>query len=307
MATSIDIESIRKFKSLELLATQVVEGFITGLHKSPFHGFSVEFAEHRLYNTGESTRNIDWKLYARTEKLFVKKYEEETNLRCQIVIDTSSSMRFPKASNSAFSKLEYSIYCAASIMQLLRKQRDAVGLSLFDKEINLHTPAKSSPAHHRFLLDQLEQLLPEKQVHKTTSTVEVLHQIAEALPRRSLVVIFSDMLDSNMDNQDELFLALQHLRHNKHELILFHTIDRDKELSFNYENRPYTFEDLETGEQIKLHPNSVRNAYVDAAKTYYKNLKYRCAQYHIDFMKSDVSNGFETDLRSFLIKRSRLY
>ncbi len=208
MSKTIQRGKLAQFGNLEILAKQVVEGFITGLHKSPFHGFSVEFAEHRLYNKGESTRHIDWKLYGRTEKLFTKKYEEETNLRCQLVIDCSSSMLYPADKDE--NKLEFSVYAAASIIELLRKQRDAVGISLFTDKLNIHTPAKSSQRHHRYLYSEMEKLLTqyEKGTNETASTVECLHQIAEQCHQRSLIVIFSDLLDDPA-KLDEFFQALQ--------------------------------------------------------------------------------------------------
>ena len=209
---SIDKALLADFGNLELLAKQVVEGFITGLHKSPFHGFSVEFAEHRIYNPGESTRHIDWKLYGRTDKLFTKKYEEETNLRCQLLIDCSSSMFFPK---DGLSKFEFSVYAAASLIELLKRQRDAVGLSLFNEKLELHTQAKSSLSHHRYLYSELEERLRAyaEQTKKATNTVQLLHDIAELTHRRSLVVIFSDLFD-DPSRLDELFQALNHLKHN---------------------------------------------------------------------------------------------
>ncbi|PCH69193.1 MAG: DUF58 domain-containing protein [Bacteroidetes bacterium] len=302
---NIDLKQIQQFGGLELLARQVVEGFITGLHKSPLHGFSVEFAEHRQYNKGESTRHIDWKLLARTEKLFVKRYEEETNLRCQIVMDHSSSMYYPE--DAEFNKLEFSTYAAASLVHLLRKQRDAVGLSVFSEGIELHTPAKSSSVHHKFLFNELEKLMASTEKKKNTLAVNALHEIAENIHKRSLVMIFSDMMDNSENSEDELFSALQHLRHNKHEVILFHVTDKKTELDFQFENRPYTFVDTESGEEVKVHPNRVKETYVKSIHNYKKELKLRCTQYHIDFVEADISEGFEQVLKSYLIKRSRLY
>lgn len=307
----IDRQRIRQFGHLEFLAKQVVEGFITGLHKSPFHGFSVEFAEHRLYNTGESTRHIDWKLYARTEKLFVKRYEEETNLRCQIVIDTSSSMYYPEIPANdpeKFNKIKFSAYAAASLIQLLRKQRDAVGLSHFAEAVDLHTPAKSSSVHHSFLYDQLERMLdaPIQEAQSKTFAVDALHEIADKVHRRSLVVIFSDMLD-NSEKTDDLFSALQHLRHNKHEVILFHVVDKKRELDFNFENRPYTFVDIETGEQVKLNPNQVKETYLEQMNAFKHELKMKCGQYRIDFVEADIQEGFNQVLLQYLIKRQKMY
>lgn len=308
---NIERQYIQQFGHLEFLAKQVVEGFITGLHKSPFHGFSVEFAEHRLYNSGESTRHIDWKLYARTEKLFVKRYEEETNLRCHIVLDTSSSMYYPEVnieSPDEFNKAKFSTYAAASLIQLLRRQRDAVGLSTFNEKVDLHTRAKSSASHHAFLYDHLEKVLNATQADTQTKTsaVDALHEIAEKIHRRSLVVIFSDMMD-NSDREEELFNALQHLRHNKHEVILFHVVDKAKELDFQFDNRPYTFIDIETGDQVKLNPNQVKDFYLKQMGKYKHDLKMKCGQYRIDFVEADIQEGFNNVLLQYMIKRAKMY
>lgn len=302
----IDRSKLAKFGNIELLAKQVVEGFITGLHKSPFHGFSVEFAEHRLYNKGESTRHIDWKLYGRTEKLFTKKYEEETNLRCQIVIDCSSSMLFPMDEEQT--KLSFSIYTAASLIELLKRQRDAVGISLFTDKLDLHTSAKSSTRHHMYLYSELEQHLKKyAQATKTsTATIQSLHDIAELTHKRSLVVIFSDLLE-DPEKQDEFFQALQHLKHNKHEVIVFHTIDKRKEIDFELENRPYNLIDMETGESVKLQPNQFKETYKKSIEAYFKNIELKCADYKIDFMAADINNGYHDVLLKYLLKRQKLH
>ncbi|MCB0733732.1 MAG: DUF58 domain-containing protein [Flavobacteriales bacterium] len=288
-------------ENLELLARQVVEGFITGLHKSPYHGFSVEFAEHRQYNSGESVRNIDWKLYARTERLYVKRFEEETNLRCRILIDQSGSMYFP---DSGLSKLQFSILGAASIMHLMKMQRDAVGLTLFDSTIQTQTEVRSSGSHHIQLLQFLTQLYQTKSGNSGTGLVDTLHEIAERIHRRSMVIIFSDMFDSN--DPDAVFDALQHLKYNKHEVILFHTQHAPMELEFDYQNRPYTFQDSETGERIRLFPSEVREAYVDRMNQFHRELKFRAAQYRIDLIEADVSKPIDQILIPFLVKRQRM-
>ncbi len=297
-----------KFENLELLAQQVVEGFLTGLHKSPFHGFSVEFSEHRLYNTGESTRHIDWKLYARSDKLFVKRFEEETNLRCRLIIDQSSSMFFP---NPQFSlqrpnKLSFSVLCAAAIMNILKKQRDAVGLSLFSDKVHLHTSEKTSRTHHQFLLHQMEEVLAKNEQLKSSMVTDALHQIAENIHQRSLVILFSDMMD-NSEHSDELFSALQHLKFNKHEVILFHVLDQSKEIAFDYDNRPYKFVDMETAEEVKLSPSQIKQRYVEASEQFLHQLKMKCSHYQIDFIKVDINEGFETVLMNYLRKRSKLH
>ena len=250
-------------ENLELLARQVVEGFIIGLHKSPFHGFSVEFAEHRLYNPGESSRHLDWKVYARTGKMFVKRYEEETNLRCQIVIDASSSMYFPNDEDAKTNKLRFSVLSAAALINLLKRQRDAAGLTIFTDELKVNIDAKSNTKHLQLLYSNLENLLKNKPLNLKTSTAKCLHQIAETVHKRSMIIIFSDMFD-NLDREgvDELFSSLQHLKYNKHEVILFHVVDKRKELEFEFENRPYQFIDMESGEKVKIHANEVKDFYV---------------------------------------------
>ena len=307
---SLNQQQIQQYSHLELLAKQVVEGFITGLHKSPFHGFSVEFAEHRLYNTGESTKHIDWKLYGRSDKLFVKRYEEETNLRCQVVIDASSSMYFPEADKKhpeKLNKIQFSAHCAAAISYLLRNQRDAVGLSIFSDKVNTHTPAKSSMVHNQMIFAELDKLLVPyiRGQNKSTFAVNALHEIAEKIHKRSLVIIFSDMMDSTGSN-DELFSALQHLRHNKHEVILFHVVDKSLEMDFEFENRPYNFIDMETGEELKVHPHEIKESYLNAVTSFKKELKLKCGQYRIDFVEADINEGFNTILSSYLIKRSKM-
>jgi uncharacterized protein (DUF58 family) len=308
---TIDQLKLQEFGHLEFLARQVVEGFITGLHKSPFHGFSVEFAEHRSYNTGESIKHIDWKLYGRTDKLFVKRYEEETNLRCQIIIDNSSSMYFPvreKRSVEHPNKITFAVYCAAALIYLLRKQRDAVGLSIFSDKIELHTPAKSNPVHHKLLIYELEKMLAPYavDVHKKTLATESLHEIAEAIHKRSLVIIFSDMMESYHET-GELFSALQHLRHNKHEVVLFHVVDKSKETDFDYENRPHKFIDMESGEEIKVHPQEVKEIYTNAISDFNKKLKLHCDRYHIDFVEADINAGFHQVLLPYLLKREKMF
>lgn len=297
---------VRQFDNLDLLARQVVEGFIIGLHKSPFHGFSVEFAEHRLYNPGESTRTIDWKLFARTDRLYAKKFEEETNLRCQLVIDASSSMQYPflTADQPGWNKIRFSVLAGAALMNLLRRQRDAFGLSLFDDELRLHTPCKSSYTHYRLMLTYLEQLVRDPQRDKRTEAAKTLHQIADSLHKRSLVILFSDMLEGH--DESDIFGALQHLKHNKHEVILFHVLDHAREMAFDFENRPYLFVDLETNERLKLRPQEVKKAYTEHMDAFYERLKLRCLQYQIDFVTADIREGFAPILQSFLTRRSKM-
>jgi uncharacterized protein (DUF58 family) len=303
MAEQLSLEQLSAFDNLEFLARQVVEGFITGLHKSPYHGFSVEFSEHRLYNTGESTRNIDWKLYARTDKLFVKRFEEETNLRCQLVIDASGSMFFP---NEQASKLRFSVYAAAALLNLFRRQRDAVGLTTFTEQVDFSIKPRSSSAHHKILLGELEKLLQSPRTQTATRAIAALHEIAETAHPRSLIVVFSDMFEPG-SHADALFAALQHLRYNKHEVILFHVVDAPQEMEFSYENRPHVFIDMESGAEVKLNPVSIQEAYQDKAKSYRQELLLKCGQYKIDFVEADISKGLHQVLMPYLLKRGKMY
>jgi len=305
----LDIEQFHQFDNLGLIAREVVEGFITGLHRSPFHGFSVEFAEHRQYNQGESTKHIDWKLFARTDKLFVKQYEEETNLRCQLVIDTSSSMLFPtfKGQKHLHNKLAFSVYTAAALIYLLRKQRDAVGLTLFSDEIEFHTTPRLSSVNAELMFGKLTQLIKPENAHlrKNTNTTEVLHQIAENVHKRSLIVIFSDMIDNQQT--EDLFSALQHLRYNKHEVLLFHVTDHRLEREFQFTNRPHKFVDLESGQVIRFNPWEVKSHYVSAVKSYFDDLKVKCGQYQIDLAEADINKDFREVLLTYLVKREKLF
>lgn len=308
MENLTEIEYFPEFDNLEFIASQVVEGFITGLHKSPFHGFSVEFAEHRLYNKGESTKHIDWKLFARSDKLFIKRYEEETNLRGQIFLDISSSMLFP-FENKAFNKLRFSIYTAASLIYLLRRQRDAVGLSAFDDEIRFHANAKSSQVHTQLIYNELRKYLNPQNIglQKKTNTAEVLHQLAEIINKRSLVIIFSDMFNTKDESSEKLFSALQHLKYNKHEVIIFHVSDKKFEQDFAFSNRPYKFVDLETGNILKLNPNEIREIYIERTQNLVNELKEKSIQFGIDIIEADINKGFGEVLKPYLIKRAKYF
>ncbi|WPP49455.1 DUF58 domain-containing protein [Catalinimonas niigatensis] len=298
----LQLNEIREFGNIELLAKQLVEGFITGLHKSPYHGFSVEFAEHRLYNSGESTRHIDWKVYAKTDRLYTKRYEEETNLRCQLVIDNSSSMYYPQENKG---KITFSIMAAAGLANLLQRQRDAVGLCTFSEDIEQQTPVKSTSSHLHKLFLILEDMLKSQPKMHQTSVATVLHEVAEKIHKRSLVVIFSDMFE-NYQEKEQVFAALQHLKHNRHEVLLFHVTDHKTELNFEFEERPYEFIDIEKGERLKLQPSQVKDAYQKQMKEYYHELKLKCGQARIDFIEADINEGFDHILKSYLVKRASM-
>ena len=302
-----EINEIKGFKNLELLAHQVVEGFISGLHKSPFHGFSAEFAEHRLYNQGESTKHIDWKLYAKTDRLYTKRYEEETNLRCHLIIDNSSSMHYPSFKNfniNQLNKISFSALAAAAIMNLLKRQRDAVGLSIYSDHYDYYSNEKGSERHHQMLLAKLNETLVNNRDQIITKTYTYLHEIAEKIKRRSLVFLFTDMFQSDQE-EEKLFEALQHLKYNKHEVILFHTYDKEKEIEFDFSNRPKRFVDLETGEHLNLYADNVKQDYKEAVQKYFNELKIKCGQYRIKYVPVNINEDFSTILTSYLIERQK--
>ena len=296
---------------MELFAKQVVEGFITGKHKSPYHGFSVEFAEHRLYNTGESTKHIDWKLYGRTDKLFVKRYEEETNLRCQLVIDASSSMYYPNFDNPSLekpNKLLFAIYASAVMMNLLKRQRDAIGLSVFTDKLDVHTPNRTTQRHHRMLYHELESILKVDAIKSTkqTQSNDALHQVSELLHKRALVMIFTDFIHSNTSLEKQ-FESYKHLKYNKHEVILFYLAEPETEVDLNFDNRPYKFIDVESREELKLNPTQYKELYQKQMKNHLKELKLKCLQYKIDLVEVDINKGFDAILNAYLLKRQKMF
>lgn len=301
MSKKIDLAWAKQFGNIELLAKQMVEGFITGLHRSPYHGFSVEFAEHVLYNPGESTRHINWKVFAKTDRLYTKRYEEETNLRCQILLDVSPSMYLPQPNQE---KLTFSILGAAAIMYMLSKQRDAVGLTTFADKIITQSQTRSVSSHIHKLLIQLENLMQAPVQASESAIPSVIDLIAENIHRRSLVVIFSDLF---MDSDPEvLFSALAHLRHNQHEVLLFHVMDHTQEVDFAFKNKPYRFVDAETGSELKLFPQEIREKYQEAMQRRNQAIKLRCGQMKIDYVEANTRLGFDQILTSFLARRAKM-
>jgi len=305
----IDLSNIQnsEIKNLELLAHQIVEGFITGIHKSPFHGFSVEFSEHKLYNKGESTRHIDWKLFAKTEKLYTKKYEEETNLRCHIIIDNSASMHYPVVKEqrvNQLNKVGFSAVASACLMEVLKRQRDAVGLSVFADSYQYYAPEKGSDRHRKMILHQLEKLVTSKS-DAATETYQYLHEIAKKIHRRSLIFLFTDMFQTNI-GEEKMFEALRHLKFNKHEVVLFHTFDMNTELNFDFENSPKKFVDVETGETVNLFADNIKENYTRLVDSYFKELKNKCLQYKIDYVPVDVKQGFDQVLTSYFLSRQKM-
>lgn len=306
-----NINQIKLSNNIEFFARQVVEGFITGKHKSPYHGFSVEFAEHRLYNSGESTRHIDWKLFARSDKLFVKRFEEETNLRCQLILDTSSSMYYPNFDKITFdkpNKILFSVYASAVLMNIFKKQRDAVGISTFSDEIETHIVAKSSNRHHQLIYHELENILSinSKLNNRKTSTVSALHEIADRINQRSLVFMFTDMISDDND-LEKIFDAIKHLKHKKHEIVLFYVSDVSSEHLLEFDNKPYNFIDVESGESIKLNPSHYKEDYLKRVGDFLDQLRLKCLQYKIDLVEVDINKGYDQIITSYLLKRQKMF
>lgn len=307
---SVDLEKINGYSSLEFRANKRVEGFIAGLHRSPFRGFSVEFADYKPYNTGEDTKYIDWKLFARTDKLFLKNYEQETNLRCLLVLDHSTSMYFPSKKNTnsvSSNKITYAILSAATLVSMLYRQRDAFGLALLSDKVDFISEVKSNLAHKKYIFTLLEQVYAEQvsQTKAVTHLSPLLHQLAEQTHKRSLIVIFTDLF-SQEDTPQDIVNALQHLKYNKHEVILFHCIDKNLEEEFLYKNRPYRFIDMESNEEIKLNPIEIREAYNKAVTQKFQQIKQACLNMSIDFVECDINKSLDQVLLPYFLKRTRL-
>ena len=300
----LDPKVISKLNNIEIKARMIVEGFITGLHKSPFHGFSVEFAEHRPYNNGEPLKNIDWKVYGKTDKLFTRKYEEETNLRCYIALDVSDSMRYP---TTGISKLEYSAYLAAAFSYLMVQQRDAVGLTLFDNALRYYARPKSRQSYLIQLFKELEQVVAQKASFNSRSAqAPVIHQLAQKISRRGLVILLTDFF-SNIQPLDELFPALQHLRHNNHDVMIFHILHRATETQFDFPNQPLILRDLETNEQIHVQPQQIKPYYQEMLQEYTATIKRKCREFNIELIEIDTDTPYDKALTDYLVKRKIMY
>jgi len=300
------LEKIASFEHLELLAKQIVEGFISGMHKSPFHGFSAEFAEHKIYNKGESTKHIDWKLFAKSDRLYTKRYEEETNLRCHIVLDNSSSMHYPILKDGEpfyQTKIGFSVLAIAVLMNLLKKQRDAVGLSVYSDQYEFYAPEKGSDRHHRLILNQLEQMLQQNQLQKGSNTIDVLHQIAEKIHRRSMIMVFTDLFQQQ-DNK-KLFQALQHLKHNKHKVVVFHVMDYAKEVALDFDQKPRKFVDVETGQEINLFAQWNKESYQKIMEQQIKDIRLSCLQYQLEYVPVNVGLDFSKIMQTYLVEKQQ--
>ena len=289
----LEPEMVARLSNMSLRARLVVEGYIIGQHKSPFHGFSVEFAEHRAYGPGDEIRHIDWKLYGKTDRFFVKQYEEETNLRSYILLDTSRSMEYK---SNKISKLDYGNYLSAAMAYLMINQQDSVGLTLFDNQIQTFIPPRSKPSHVNTILTHLDKTGSGRD----TDVGIVLHEMAERIKKRGLIILISDLFDET----ENIINGLKHFRHNKQEIIVFHVMDR-KELNFDFSNRT-KFKDMETDEQITTEPWKIRKIYQKAIQSYQDELRLRCREQKIDYVPLFTDQNLDLALNEYLKKRQRL-
>jgi len=286
-------EVVSRLANMDLRARLVVEGFIAGLHKSPYHGFSVEFAEHRPYMPGDEPRYVDWKVYGRTDRFYVKEFEEETNLKSYLLLDASGSMGY---ASRGITKLEYACYLAAALTYLMLNQRDAVGLAIFDEQIRRYLPPRSVMSYLHVILQELERLHSGAKTHVGST----LHQLAERIKRRGLIILLSDLFDK----PEEVLSGLKHFRHRKHEVIVFHILD-PLELSFEF-HRDAVFKDLETGEEITTQPWHIRRDYQQRVQNFVETYKRVCREHRIDYVQLDTSKDYDVALFEYLTKRKRI-
>ncbi len=287
-------EVAARLSRLDLVARLVVEGFITGLHQSPYHGFSVEFSEYRQYMPGDPLRDIDWKVYGKTDRLYVKQYEEETNLKAYLLLDASASMGY---GSGPLTKFQYASFLSAALAQLMLRQRDAVGLLTFDAGIQTYLPPRSMGSYLHTLLHTLENTTPEG---ADTDLAKTFHELAERIVRRGLIIVLSDLLDE----PDALLSGLKHFRHRKHEVVVFHILDpRERDLAFNRETR---FVDLESGSQIATEPWHIAPAYKAHMDALVNRFRSECREHLIDYVLIDTEEPFDTALVNYLAKRKRL-
>ncbi len=289
----IDPLLLSKISRLNLIAKLVVEGFISGLHRSPHQGFSVEFTEHKIYTPGDDLKYLDWKVFARTDRYYLKRFQEETNLKCYILLDTSRSMVF---GSGKVSKMDYAKFLAASLSYLLTKQKDAVGLLTFNEDISQYLPPKSTTRHLHRILDILEETKPENK----TCLSKIFHALAENIKRRGLIIVISDLLDE----PEEVIKAIRHFRHRKHEVIVFHILD-PYEISFDFRDLG-EFLDLETGERIFLNPHLVREEYWAKLDSFIYQYRKVFSESRVEYVKTDISRPLDIFLLSYLNKRANL-
>lgn len=294
------LEELSRYKNLELIAKKAVEGFITGYHRSPFTGFSVEFSEHRQYNPGDSTRFIDWKVLGKTDRLYVKRFEEETNLKSFFIIDNSSSMYYPE---NGFSKIQFSVYASAALLHILQKQRDAFSLYNFKEGYNYVTPLGSTQSHLRRVFTELENVVFKESKKEKADLNSALEYMLPQMGRRALVVLFTDMLLEDKGQLPQILKTIQKLKHYKHEVILFHPLNYVKELELNFDEGLLELEDVESGEVVKVNPSIAAVNYKKQMDSYLKDLKLELGKLQVDYVPVDINSGIENVIVPFLKAR----
>ena len=293
----------------DLISKTIAEGYISGTHKSPFNGYSAEFREHKSYVNGDSVRHVDWKLYAKTNKLFTKCFEEETNVLCHIILDISSSMFYPEYNlrpDLNFNKIQFSALASGVLLNILERQRDSTGLSLFSDKYNFYAPERGSKSHYQLLKNNLESLLEDKPTTSKTLIHEILHQIAVKFKRRTMIFLFTDLFQYNVQNK-ELFDALRHLKHNKHDLTLFHVYDKKTEYNLNFGKDPKRLVDVETKEFVDIFTKSYQFKYNKMINDYFNTFRLKCARYKINYVNVDIHQNFDNIMKTFFEKRMKFF
>ena len=305
----LEPEALHQLSSMELRAQLIVEGFITGMHKSPYHGFSVEFAEHRPYNAGDDIRHVDWRVFAKSDRYYIKQYEEETNLRHYVVLDTSSSMNY-RPTPASISKLHYSAYLAAGLSYLMVKQRDATGLLTFADEVEEHIEPSTTAAHLRRVFLSLEHTFKrpheEPSRRRGTGLLAALHDISDRVHRRAFIVILTDLLDPSL-NPESLQRALRHLRSRGHEVLLLHVLHRASEVNLEGYDGPVILEDMETGKEQVLQPHQIRTAYQEEVRNFTETVRRICLENRIGFEHMDTAASYHSALSAYLNRRKRFH
>jgi uncharacterized protein (DUF58 family) len=302
----IEIKEIRSLEHLDLLAKKIVEGYLIGLHKSPYHGFSAEFREHRIFNSGDPIKSIDQKVLARTDRLYVKKFDEETNLRCHLVLDVSPSMFYPK--NEKRSKADFSMVAIASLMHLLKKQRDAYGLITFSNQLHEVIAPKLTESNRQRIFATFDKYIAQKDTPNASNILESIQQLAHHINKRGLIVIFTDFFDSNEIEDFDLQFSksIQQLLFKKHEIVIFHVLKNSKEIQFDFENKPTEFIDIESGESVRIPSMAIQMEYQKTVSSKIEKIKNKCRQIGVDFVSVDIDEDYKKILETFLRKRAKI-
>ncbi len=288
----LDPKTLVKIGRLDLVARRVVEGYISGLHRSPYHGFSVEFADHREYVPGDDIKHLDWRTLAKTDRYYIKEYEEETNLRSTILLDTSESMKY---GSGEVTKQAYGCFVAASLAYMLTQQQDSVGLAMFDSGVHRFVPPKSNAAHLRLILHELNQIVPKAK----TKMDLIFHDVAERVHKRGLIVVISDLFD----DPETILMGLRHFRHNRHEVVVFHVLD-EYETTFPFDETTL-FDGLEGYGEVLTEPRGLRDTYLEEANKFILAMKRGCRHHEIDYVQLSTATPLDVALSAYLASRAK--